>query len=132
MKIIVVYSFVLLARLKTPECPSTRVWKFRSTRLERLSTTVRVPSIHSPKLSRNPLGWESGIRWRSPCTVNPLVHINGILVTKYTDGDIVPPKDNDGNLDRGLRPITGFIGLQNHPPGKTVYFKEVSVHPISN
>jgi hypothetical protein len=61
-----------------------------------------------------------------------VVHINGILVSEYTEGDIVPPKDNDGDPDRGLRPITGFIGLQNHPQGKTVYFKEISVHPINN
>jgi hypothetical protein len=61
-----------------------------------------------------------------------VVHINGIFVTEYTEGDIVPPKDNDADPDRGSRPITGFIGLQNHPQGKTVYFKEISVHPIKN
>ena len=61
-----------------------------------------------------------------------VVHINGLFVTEYTVGDIVPPKDNDADPDRGSRPITGFIGLQNHPQGKTVYFKEISVHPIKN
>jgi hypothetical protein len=61
-----------------------------------------------------------------------VVHINGIFVSEYTEGDVVPPKDNDGDPDRGLRPITGFIGLQNHPQGKTVYFKEISVHPVKN
>jgi hypothetical protein len=61
-----------------------------------------------------------------------VVHINGIFVTEYTEGDIVLPKDNDGDPDRGSRPITGFIGLQNHPQGKTVYFKEISVHPFNN
>ena len=60
------------------------------------------------------------------------VHINGMLVTQYSEGDIVPPKDNDGDPDRGSRPVTGFIGLQNHPQGKTVYFKEISLHPINN
>jgi hypothetical protein len=39
-------------------------------------------------------------------------------------------KGNDGDPDRGARSISGFIGLQNHPQGKTVYFKEISVHPI--
>jgi len=63
---------------------------------------------------------------------NTVVHINGIFVTEYTDGDTVPPKDNDGDPDRGSRPITGYIGLQNHPQGKTVFFKEISVHPINN
>ena len=61
-----------------------------------------------------------------------VVHINGIFVTEYTEGDFVLPKDNDGDPDRGSRPITGFIGLQNHPQGKTVYFKEISVHPINS
>lgn len=63
---------------------------------------------------------------------NTVVHINGIFVTEYTDGDTVPPKDNNGDPDRGSRPITGYIGLQNHPQGKTVFFKEISVHPINN
>ena len=36
------------------------------------------------------------------------------------------------NLPNASRPITGFIGLQNHPQGKTVYFKEISLHPINN
>ena len=65
-------------------------------------------------------------------SASTVVHINGIFVTEYTEGDIVPPKDNDADPDRGSRPITGFIGLQNHPQGKTVYFKEISVHPIKN
>ena len=64
--------------------------------------------------------------------VSTVVHINGIFVTEYIEGDIVPPKDNDGDPDRGSRPDTGFFGLQNHPQGKTVYFKEISVHPIKN
>jgi len=64
--------------------------------------------------------------------VSTVVHINGIFVTEYTEGDVVPPKDNDGDPDRGSRPDAGFIGLQNHPQGKTVYFKEISVHPIKN
>lgn len=61
-----------------------------------------------------------------------VVHINGILVTQYSEGDMVPPKDNDADPDRGPRPDSGFIGLQNHPQGKTVYFKEISVHPFEN
>lgn len=58
------------------------------------------------------------------------VHINGILVTEYAEGDAVPPKKHDDDPDRGPRPETGYIALQNHPVGKTVYFKEVSILPI--
>jgi len=61
-----------------------------------------------------------------------VVHINGTFVSEYNEGDVVPPKDNEGDPDRGSRPIAGFIGLQNHPQGKTVYFKEISVHPVNN
>jgi len=43
----------------------------------------------------------------------------------------VPPKPvGSHDPDRGLRPNSGFIGLQNHP-GSEVYFKEVSVVPLS-
>lgn len=51
-----------------------------------------------------------------------VVHINGIFVSEY----------NEGDPDRGSRPIAGLIGLQNHPQGKTVYFKEISIHPVNN
>lgn len=57
-----------------------------------------------------------------------VVHINGVFVTEYTEGDAVPPKINDWDPDRGPRPNSGYIGVQNHPHGKTVYFKEVSIH----
>jgi hypothetical protein len=30
-----------------------------------------------------------------------------------------------------MRPETGYIGLQNHDPGDEVWFKEVSVRPLT-
>ncbi len=59
-----------------------------------------------------------------------VVRINGIFVTEYTEGDPVPPKKHDWDPNRGPRPNSGFIGVQNHPHGKTVYFKEISVRSI--
>jgi hypothetical protein len=59
-----------------------------------------------------------------------VVHINGILVTDYTEGDPVPPKTNDWDPDRGPRPKSGYVAVQNHPHGKTVYFKEISIHSL--
>lgn len=56
-----------------------------------------------------------------------LVSINGEKVTDYSEGDSVPPKTRDFEPDRGPRPLSGYIGLQNHDAGSTVYFKEVSV-----
>ena len=59
-----------------------------------------------------------------------VVHINGVFVTEYKEGDPVPPKKNDWDPDRGPRPNSGYIAIQNHPHGKTVFFKEISIRPI--
>lgn len=58
-----------------------------------------------------------------------VVHINGVFVTEYKEGDPVPAKKNDWDPDRGPRPNNGYIAIQNHPHGKTVFFKEISIQP---
>jgi hypothetical protein len=60
-----------------------------------------------------------------------VVHLNGIKVTDFIEGQPVPPK-HVGSIDpdRGPRPEFGYIGLQNHP-GSAVYFKEVTVYPLT-
>jgi len=55
------------------------------------------------------------------------VEIDGQLVTDFTEGDPVPPKNKWYEPDRGLRPEVGYIGLQNHGEDAHVHFKEVSV-----
>jgi len=59
-----------------------------------------------------------------------VVYLNAVEVTDFTEGQTVPPK-HPGSIDpdRGPRPESGYIGLQNHP-GSEVYFKEVSVEPL--
>ncbi len=60
-----------------------------------------------------------------------IVYLNGVKVTDFTEGQPVPAKlPGSHDPDRGARPDSGFIGLQNHP-GSEVYFKEVSVTPLS-
>lgn len=59
-----------------------------------------------------------------------IVMLNGEKVTDYTEGNSVPPKIRDFEPDRGPRPETGYIGLQNHDDLSTVFFKEVSVKPL--
>ena len=59
-----------------------------------------------------------------------MVHVNGTLVTDYTEGDPVPPKEEDYEPDRGPRPAEGYIGLQNHGEGDTVYYRSVRVRPL--
>jgi len=76
-----------------------------------------------------PLGeWNTmDITIDGPSTV---VFLNDVKVTDFTEGQQVPPKpEGSGDPERGRRPETGYVGLQNHPGGK-VYFKEVSLAPL--
>ncbi len=59
-----------------------------------------------------------------------IVHVNGEMVTDFTEGDPVPEKTRDFEPNRGPRPESGYIGLQNHDALSTAWFKEVSVRPI--
>jgi len=58
-----------------------------------------------------------------------IVHLNGVLVTDYDGVSTVPPKKLPYEPDRGLRPETGYIGLQSHDDRAIIYFKEVSFTP---
>ncbi len=58
------------------------------------------------------------------------VEVNGRLVTDFTEGDAVPPRTKEYEPERGLRPSSGYIGLQNHDDQQRVHFKEVSVAPL--
>ena len=44
----------------------------------------------------------------------------------------VPPKRDEGEPDRGRRPDSGYIGLQNHPDNPAVIFKEVAIRSIGH
>jgi len=59
-----------------------------------------------------------------------VVVLNGTKATDYTEGQPVPPKVKKYEPDRGPRPNSGYIGLQNHGEGSEVYFKEVAVKPL--
>jgi hypothetical protein len=59
-----------------------------------------------------------------------IVHLNGMKVTDFIEGDEVPPKTRDFEPDRGPRPVSGFIGLQNHDDLSTAFFKEVAVKSL--
>lgn len=59
-----------------------------------------------------------------------IVYVNGEKVTDFTEGDPVQPKTRDFEPERGARPESGYIGLQNHDPLSTVYFKEVAVKKL--
>lgn len=59
-----------------------------------------------------------------------LVSVNGQKVTDFTEGDPVPEKTRDFEPERGPRPESGYIGLQNHDSLSVVWFREVAVKPI--
>ncbi|HVV53943.1 MAG TPA: DUF1080 domain-containing protein [Mucilaginibacter sp.] len=60
-----------------------------------------------------------------------IVTVNGQKVTDYTEGQPTPPRKFDFEPYRGRRPNEGYIGLQNHSDSDVVFFKEVSVKPLS-
>lgn len=58
-----------------------------------------------------------------------MICVNGEKITDFHEGDPVPPKKESSDPDRGPRPDSGYIGLQNEP-GPEVDFKEVSLLPL--
>lgn len=59
-----------------------------------------------------------------------IVHVNGVKVTDYIEGQDVPARTKDYEPYRGPRPEYGYIGLQNHSEQDLVYYKEVAVKPL--
>jgi len=58
-----------------------------------------------------------------------VIYVNGTKITDFREGEEVPPKKEASDPDRGPRPDSGYIGLQNEP-GPEVVFKEISVLPL--
>lgn len=62
-----------------------------------------------------------------------LVTLNGVQINDFDPKQPVPERKKEFEPERGPRPETGYIGVQNHDdyaPGTNVYFKEVSVRPL--
>lgn len=60
-----------------------------------------------------------------------IVHVNGVLVTDFKEGDPVPEKVKSYEPDRGPRPESGYIGLQNHGGDDVIIFKEISYKELN-
>ncbi len=63
-----------------------------------------------------------------------LTSINGVRVAEFDPNGPVPERKNTsphGDPERGPRPRSGYIGLQNHDERSVVYFKEVAVRPLA-
>jgi hypothetical protein len=63
-----------------------------------------------------------------------LTSVNGEKVTEFDPGRPVPERTKSYEPERGPRPESGYIGLQNHDDytrgAEHVLFKEVSVRPL--
>ena len=60
-----------------------------------------------------------------------IVYLNGVKVTDYTEGQPVPPRKFSFEPQRGPRPLEGCIGLRNRGKDDVVFFKEVTVRPLT-
>ncbi|MBC8167368.1 MAG: DUF1080 domain-containing protein [Bryobacteraceae bacterium] len=58
------------------------------------------------------------------------VYVNGVLVTDYDGKSPVPDRTKSYEPERGPRPVSGYIGVQNHDQSAIIYFKEISVEPL--
>jgi hypothetical protein len=64
-----------------------------------------------------------------------LISLNGVPVNDFDPKGPVPERKKNYEPERGPRPESGYVGLQNHDDyatGTQVYFKEVSVRPLSS
>jgi hypothetical protein len=61
-----------------------------------------------------------------------LVDVDGKRITTFDPDSKDVPRDRKWYEPKRepKRPRSGYIGLQNHDPGDTAYFKEVSVRPL--
>jgi hypothetical protein len=59
-----------------------------------------------------------------------IVYLNGVKTTDYVQGQPDPPNRDKGDPASGVRPNSGYIGLQNHNEESVVYFREVAVKPL--
>ena len=59
-----------------------------------------------------------------------VVHVNGVLVTDYDGTSPVPERTKSYEPERGPRPESGYIGLQNHDASAVVSFREIAVEPL--
>jgi hypothetical protein len=64
------------------------------------------------------------IALQGPRTV---VKLNGVLVTDYDGVSPVPPKNGRYEPERGPRPDSGYVAIQHHGGGATVWFKEIAL-----
>jgi hypothetical protein len=83
----------------------------------------------APAPARPPTEWKTMIITLQGDRI--FVDVDGSRLTSFDPGGPrIPPRKQWSEPRREhKRPLSGFIGLQNHDPGDVVYFREVSVRP---
>ncbi len=59
------------------------------------------------------------------------IEVNGAVVNEFEGSQEVPDRQKWFEPQRGPRPDSGYIGLQNHDGRSIVHFREVSVRPLA-
>ena len=60
-----------------------------------------------------------------------VISVNGNVVNTFEGSQSVPERKKYYEPQRGPRPNSGYIGLQNHDEESVVWFKEISVTPLA-
>ena len=60
-----------------------------------------------------------------------IVKLNGVLVTDYDGVSAVPDRVGAWEPERGPRPESGYVGLQHHDDKAILYFREISLTPLT-
>ena len=61
-----------------------------------------------------------------------IVKVNGKTVNTFDGTQPVPPREKWYEPQRGPRPDSGYVGLQNHDEESVVLYRDVSVRPLRN
>jgi hypothetical protein len=80
------------------------------------------------------IAWKPGPEWNEfDITLNgprTLVYLNGVKVTDYREGDPAPARKFSFEPYPGVRPDSGYFGLQNHGDHDVVFYRKVSVKKL--
>ncbi len=60
-----------------------------------------------------------------------VVSVNGVKLNDFRGDQPVPPRKEWYEPERGPRPDAGYIGVQNHDEKSSVFFKEISILPLT-
>lgn len=81
------------------------------------------------EFSPSPSGWNTmEIKLEGQTTV---ITVNGKVVNTFEGSQSVPERKKYYEPQRGPRPDSGYMGLQNHDEESVVWFKEISVTPLA-